>query len=118
MIIKLQDCQEFVAGDNTILREIIHAAKGNWDLHYSLAHATLKAGTVSYPHSLTSSEIYYIISGRGLMHIDDTQSTVGPGDTVYIKPNAKQFIENTGDEDLTFICIVEPAWRAEDETVF
>ncbi|TET15192.1 MAG: cupin domain-containing protein, partial [Candidatus Thorarchaeota archaeon] len=40
---------------------------------------------------------------------------VGPGDTIYVPPNAIQYIENTGDTNLVFLCIVYPSWRAEDE---
>jgi len=29
-----------------------------------------------------------------------------------------QYIENTGDSDLKFLCIVDPAWREENEEVF
>jgi mannose-6-phosphate isomerase-like protein (cupin superfamily) len=36
---------------------------------------------------------------------------------VYIPPKAKQCITNFGKTDLTFICIVDPAWRKEDEEV-
>jgi len=36
---------------------------------------------------------------------------------VYIPPHAGQFIHNPGTADLVFICIVDPAWRKEDEEV-
>jgi mannose-6-phosphate isomerase-like protein (cupin superfamily) len=36
---------------------------------------------------------------------------------VYIPPGAEQHIRNTGAGDLKFLCIVDPAWRAEDEEV-
>jgi mannose-6-phosphate isomerase-like protein (cupin superfamily) len=52
------------------------------------------------------------------MYIEDETQLVEPGDTVYIPPNARQFIHNCGSEPLVFICIVDPAWRKEDETVY
>ena len=118
LIQKLNDCDEFVAGDNTLLRELLHPDKQAIALGYSLAHATLPVGKTSQPHSLTTSEVYYILSGKGEMHIDSEIQIVVPGDAVYIPPNAKQFIYNCGDEALVFICIVDPAWRKEDETVY
>jgi mannose-6-phosphate isomerase-like protein (cupin superfamily) len=42
---------------------------------------------------------------------------VRPGSTVCIPPLAKQSITNSGRTDLRFICIVDPAWRREDEEV-
>jgi mannose-6-phosphate isomerase-like protein (cupin superfamily) len=51
------------------------------------------------------------------MHIDEESLEVGPECAVYIPPQAMQYIENTGNSDLKFLCIVDPAWRKEDEFV-
>ncbi len=118
LVQNLKDCQEFIAGDNTILRELLHPDKQPLALRYSLAHATLPVGKTSQPHSLTTSEVYYILSGEGEMHIDDETQIVSSGDAVYIPPHTRQFIRNCGVEPLVFICIVDPAWRKEDETVY
>lgn len=118
LIRKLLDCPEFVAGDGTQLRELLHPDKQAIDLRYSLAHAVVPVGQVSTPHALTTSEVYYILSGQGEMHIDDETHPVELGDAVYIPPQARQYISNTGDCPLVFICLVDPAWRPEDETIF
>ncbi|MEH2321097.1 cupin domain-containing protein [Nostoc sp.] len=118
LVQKLQDCPEFIAGDSTILREMLHPDKQPLSLRYSLAHATLPAGKTSQPHSLATSEVYYILTGTGEIHIDDQTQIVQPGDAVYIPPNTRQFISNSGIEPLVFICIVDPAWRNEDQTVY
>lgn len=118
LIQKLQDCQEFTAGDGTQLRELLHPDKQPIELRYSLAQAVVPVGQTSAPHSLNTSEVYYILRGRGEMHIDEESQVVEPGDAVYIPPHAKQFIRNCADEPLVFICIVDPAWRQEDETIY
>jgi mannose-6-phosphate isomerase-like protein (cupin superfamily) len=119
MLVKpLNSCPEFVAGDGTLLRELLHPDKQDIALRYSLAHAIVPPGQTSTWHSLKTSEVYYIISGQGEMQIDDETQTVEPGDAVYIPPQAKQRIYNAGSEPLVFICIVDPAWRQEDETVY
>ncbi len=118
LIRHFDDCEEFAAGDGCTLREFLHPDKQDVDLRYSLAHAIVNAQTKTAPHKLTTSEVYYIIKGRGVMHIDGETSAVGAGDTIYIPPNAVQFIETNGDTELEFICIVDPAWRVEDETVW
>ena len=51
------------------------------------------------------------------MHIGDESAEVSVASAVYIPPRSVQFIENTGDGDLVFLCIVDPAWRASDEQV-
>lgn len=118
LIRKLLECEEFIAGDHTILRELLHPDKQPVALRYSFAHATLPVGQTSTPHALTTSEIYYILSGQGEMSIDGETQAVEPGDLIYIPPQARQFVQNTGDVPLVFICIVDPAWRVEDEMVF
>jgi len=118
MLIKdLQNCKEFIAGDNTILRELLHPDKAELQLGYSLAHATVKSGQSSAVHSLKTSEVYYILEGKGEMHVDDEAAEVHSGQAIYIPPNAKQYIQNIGDSDLTFLCIVDPAWKSEDEEI-
>jgi mannose-6-phosphate isomerase-like protein (cupin superfamily) len=118
LIRKLLDCPEFTAGDGTKLRELLHPDKQDIALRYSLAHAIVPVGQVSTPHSLTTSEVYYILEGEGEMHIGEETSLVKPGDAIYIPPNARQYIRNTGSGPLVFICLVDPAWQKADETVF
>ncbi|GAB1374286.1 cupin domain-containing protein [Bacteroidales bacterium] len=118
MIIKTTSAiPEITAGDDTLLRVILHPDNEPLPIGYSFAHARLKPGKVSYPHILKSTEVYYILEGEGMMHIDDETSMVYPGQTVFIPANSRQFIENRGEADLIFLCIVNPAWRGEDEEV-
>ncbi len=117
LIRPLSDCPLFLAGDRTALRELLHPARADVALRYSLAHATVPAGGHSLRHRLATSEVYYILAGRGRMHIDADVADVAPGDTIYIPPGAEQWIENAGDEPLAFLCIVDPPWREEDERV-
>ncbi len=117
LVLHLSDCPEFIAGDKTILREILHPDKQNVRIRYSLAHAIVRPGEVSLAHKLVTSEVYYILEGTGIMTIDEENTEVGPGHTIYIPPHSVQFIRNTGEADLKFLCIVDPAWRAEDEDV-
>ena len=72
----LNECEEFRAGDNSILRELLHPDKAEIAINYSLAHA------------------------------------------IYIPPDSLQFIQNTGTNDLVFLCIVDPAWKKENETIY
>jgi mannose-6-phosphate isomerase-like protein (cupin superfamily) len=113
----LGDRPEFLAGDDTRLREIIHPAKHPLELGYSLAHGSLSPGQRSKRHILRSSEVYYFISGQGRLTINDQVALIEAGTTVYVQPGAEQYLENTGTADMEFLCLVDPAWRQEDETV-
>ena len=119
MIIRdFRDCHEFTAGDGSALREILHPDRGPFPLGYSLARAVVKPGRATRPHRLKSSEVYYILEGRGIMHIERETAEVTPGQVVYIPALHTQHIENAGRGDLVFLCIVDPAWKPEDEEVF
>lgn len=118
MFIKdLDSCEQFLAGDATHLRELLHPDKADLEIRYSLAHALVPPGRTSIRHRLRTSEVYYILKGEGRMHINEQTAAVGPGQAVYIPPQAIQYIENTGPADLEFLCIVDPAWRQQDEEV-
>lgn len=118
LIKKLKDLEKFTAGDGCELREHFHPEKDKVQCRYSLAHATVKPGQVTALHRLKkSSEVYYIIRGEGIMHVDEEAAVVGPGDAIVIPPGAKQYIENARAGDLEFICIVDPPWRLEDEQI-
>ena len=117
MIKKLTECPEFTAGDGCLLRELLHPDKADIDIRYSLAYAKVRIGQKTTPHKLRTSEVYYILSGRGLMHIDREERNVTAHCAIYIPPGATQSIENTGDSELEFLCIVDPAWQKSDEIV-
>lgn len=111
----LKDCPEFVAGDNSHLREILNPRKKDISIHYSLAWAYVKPNEKTLVHELKVSEVYFILKGKGTMHINNEEKNIGKGDTIYIPPNAAQFIENTGEENLEFLCIVDPVWTPDAE---
>lgn len=113
----LAACREILAGDRTVLRELLHPARDPAAVRYSLAHAKLAKGAASRPHRLKTSEVYYFVSGQGRMHVDGEAAMVGPEQALYVPPGAVQHLENTGDDELVFLCIVDPAWRKEDEAV-
>ena len=117
LIVDVNARPQFVAGDETLLREVLHPDHDPVPLPYSLAHASLGVGKRSIPHRLRGSEVYYFLQGQGEVHIDAGSEGVRAGQIVYVPPGATQFVVNTGDEELAFLCIVHPAWREDDEEV-
>lgn len=113
----LYRCKEIVAGDKTLLREILNPRRDRLALGYSLAVARVAPGGRTLLHRLKSSEVYYLLRGEGRMTIEGESESVAAGQVVYIPPGAAQCIENTGREELVFICIVDPGWRKEDEEI-
>ncbi len=117
MLRHLHECTEIIAGDGTHLRELLHPDRQNTVARYSIAHAVVAPNEHSIQHRLLTSEVYYILNGNGIIHIDDESAAVTTGDAVDIPPKSVQWIENTGEQPLEFLCIVDPAWRLEDEQV-
>jgi mannose-6-phosphate isomerase-like protein (cupin superfamily) len=115
---KLVDCSEILAGDRSRLRELLHPDREYpFAGRYSLARAVVNPGQTSVKHRLASDEVYYILEGSGIMHINDEAARVEVGDAVEIPPGSVQWIGNPGPGELAFLCIVDPAWRAKDEEV-
>ncbi|RKX23826.1 MAG: cupin domain-containing protein [Candidatus Zixiibacteriota bacterium] len=118
LIRKINNCNEIIAGDSTRLRELLHPNRDYpFDGHYSLAHAVVATGQKSRRHRLRSNEVYYIISGQGRMHINNETASVEPGDAINIPAGSVQWIENLSQDDLVFLCIVDPAWKIENEEI-
>ncbi len=119
MFIKsLEKCKYFKALDKTFICELIHPEleKERLEMDFSIAHAILKPNESSLPHRMKSStEVYYIIKGNAIIHIENETDTIKSGQVIHIPPNARQWIENTGDTTLKFLCLVQPPWKAEDE---
>lgn len=117
IIKKLNECIEFLANDHSHLKVILHPDHDPVEMKASLAYAVIKPGETSLPHILTTTEIYYILNGSGQMVIGNEKSFVEKDQVIYIPPNHKQYISNTGQDDLCFLCIVDPAWKEENETI-
>jgi len=115
LIKRLKDCREITAGDRTRLRELLHPARDVAEVRYSLAVAWLGLAKQSRPHRLRTAEVYYLVRGTGVMHIGEESAEVIAGDAVYIPPGSVQWLENTGQVEIEFICLVDPAWCPEDE---
>ena len=118
LIRKLKNIPEIIAGDKTKLKELFHPNRDYpFSGKYSLAHAIVSTGESSVKHKLSSSEVYYILKGKGEMHIDNESLVVEPGDCFEIPPNSMQWIKNIGQTDLEFLCIADPAWSEADEAI-
>ncbi len=116
LIKRVIDCPEFEAGDKSLIREVLHPKNDGVKQGFSLAHAVVKPGGKTIPHKLkTRVEVYYILNGEGIMHINDEEAYIKEGEAVYIPPDSTQWIENTGERDLVFLCVVSPPWSEEDE---
>ena len=112
---KNSEIEYIQANEVTKIKQYFHPHNTLNGINYSMTQFTLEAGKKSKLHKMSSSEIYYILEGSGKLKINDDTYHLEKDDSVYVPPNSKQFIENTGSINLRFLCIVEPAWKADDE---
>ena len=99
------------------IKNYFHPENTKNEIKFSLAHFSLEPGKKTVLHKLQSSEVYYILEGCGILKINENSFEVQKDDSVYVPSMARQTIENTGNEDLKFLCIVDPAWKEENETI-
>ena len=82
----------------------------------SLAEEMLPPGCAVTPHHHRDlEEIYYIVSGAGLMTVGENSREVGAGDAVYIPRGHRHSLKNTGTEPIKLILVCGPAFFYEDQ---
>ncbi|KAE9366668.1 RmlC-like cupin [Stipitochalara longipes BDJ] len=75
------------------------------------------------PHRHEQAEIYYIISGEGIISIDEEKHEVQAGCSIFIPGNAEHGIVNEGEEELRWFYVFPTAafsdvvYRFSDEVV-
>ncbi|MGD0152949.1 MAG: cupin domain-containing protein [Thermacetogeniaceae bacterium] len=119
MIIKdIEKGAYFMAPDGSTMCELLHPARDSrLQMGCSIAQGVVPPGQATRPHRISGScEVYYILEGEGLLRVDGETAEVTLGQAVYVPPGALQQIENTGSGDLSFISVVDPMWRAENES--
>jgi mannose-6-phosphate isomerase-like protein (cupin superfamily) len=63
----------------------------------------LKPGSSIGYHEQREDEIYYVLSGRGIMTIDGKPIEVGPGTAVLTRPGSSHGLKQVGREDLVIL---------------
>ena len=109
--------KEIIAGDNTLLKELFNPLKDDLKLGYSFAVGRVQMLGSTYLHRLKSSEVYFILKGTAEFTINDDTAVVGASQAIYVPPGASQQVKNVGNDELLFICIVDPAWKEDDEEI-
>lgn len=82
----------------------------------SLAEEMLPPGCAVTPHHHRDlEEIYYVVSGAGLMTVGENSREVGAGDAVYIPRGQRHSLKNTGTDPIKLILVCGPAFFYEDQ---
>ena len=113
-IVQRDDCTAFVTKDGSVIRELL-AHRNSCIRNQSLAEATVPPGTrTAAHHHPKTEEIYYILSGEGIMNLGTESRLVTRGDAIAIPPGMVHWIENKGLQDLVFLCACAPGYEHTD----
>jgi len=63
----------------------------------------LKPGSGIGYHEQKEDEIYYVLSGRGMMTIDGKSFEVGPGTAILTRPGSSHGLKQIGSDDLVIM---------------
>ncbi len=63
----------------------------------------LKPGSAIGYHRQAEDEIYYVLSGRGVMTLDGKEQEVGPGTAILTRTGSSHGLKQVGSEDLVII---------------
>ena len=101
-----KDDLDFKKGENIYqIADMLKNDKSN-DFDFSACIRRLKAGDNSKKHSHNDSEeLIYILSGTGILAINDETSRIKKGDFVVIPKGAPHFLENDGEEQIEILAI-------------
>jgi len=69
----------------------------------------LKPGSAIGYHEQTEDEIYYVLSGRGVMTLDSKNVDVSAGTAVLTRPGSSHGLRQVGSEDLVLLINYEQA---------
>ncbi len=72
-------------------------------LHMVFRKRALKPGSGIGYHEQKEDEIYYVLSGRGVMTVDGKTFEVTPGTAVLTRPGSSHGLKQTGTEDLVIM---------------
>ena len=83
---------------NLLIGEINSGSK-----EISIQITEVEPAAMQFLHSHVQEQCYFIISGTGLIFIDDKSKKVKEGDAIYIPSHAKHGIQNIGNTNLTYL---------------
>jgi len=94
---------------------IIELSNTAGDPAVSIARARVEPGVTTRWHRLAGTiERYVVVSGRGRVEVGNLlPQEVSAGDVVLVPAACRQRIANIGDDDLVFLAICTPRFRAQ-----
>lgn len=103
-VAKVEPAPHDGGGDSTAYRYFDDVA----DARVIFRKRALHKGSAIGMHVLTHDEVYYVVSGRGRLRVDDRQVDLGPSTAVFMHEGADVGIWQDGDAELVLIVAYPP----------
>ncbi|MFW9924225.1 MAG: cupin domain-containing protein [Candidatus Thorarchaeota archaeon] len=84
---------------------------------YSLAYGELQPGEKNNEHKMEMQEVFYILSGKGIITIEEEKKAVKKDSMIVVPIGKKQSMENTGKKKMRFLMIVNPPYDENKEKI-
>lgn len=102
--------------DGSMVTELLRPERGD-SRNVSVAEAVIEPGQTTRAHKhLTSDEVYYVLSGKGLVRVGENSAPVAAGSCVLIPSGRPHQATCDGDQPLRVLCICSPPYSHEGTT--
>ncbi len=107
----------YTTKDGSQIRELWHPGHDGGGA-MSLAQATVEAGAQTRLHRhIVAEEIYYIVSGAGVMERGAEQFAIEAGDTVHIPAGVTHRVVASALTPLVILCCCAPPYHHDDTQI-
>ena len=112
-VVKRDEMRSFRLPGGAELREVISPENSLLE-RVSVNEVALSPGVSSEEHyHIGCEEVYFILEGEGVVHLEGESFSVSRGDAVFIPPELSHRIENPTDVPLRFLSISSPPFSRE-----
>lgn len=105
--------EAYVTLDGSWIRELVRPERGG-SRNVSVAEAVIQPREATRRHSHSvSDEVYYILSGEGVVTLGGNSYPVGPGSCALLPAGSVHAARCTGQDALRILCICAPPYTHE-----
>ena len=104
--VRFADRPSLPAGSDREFRYLVDGEVGCYDLTQFVG---LIAPGRAPMHGHVYDEVIFVLDGRGTLHLDGSETPIGPGSCIYLPPFAEHCLENTGETSMRVVAVFHPA---------
>ncbi len=110
----MADARRYRTLDGSMIHELLHP-RHDRVRGMSVAEATVAAGGRTHAHRhLAGEEVYYTLSGEGVLQLGARTERMLPGSIHLIEPGVDHSVTAFTDAPLRFLCVTTPPYSHED----